>query len=269
MTIALSTTRIDTQKTSGTSRPVRRCHAFTLVELLVVISIIALLVGLLLPALRNARDAARASMCLSNHRQLLLALNMYAQDCGGWLPAPDVNYGTYTYQGVTSSNVWIHWYGAPNAGQYFGNTNCYVGSSTPTIYCPALNVTNLMARPIWDGNKDANGIGLNYLWNCGIFATKGGPRTVSQFESPARLVLLADCSSAGYVNGYFAWGTITRDVDGVPLDVHGAQQLGTYGTNAYRHLGSCNLGFADGHAMPCPDVVTANTNRTITTICTQ
>jgi prepilin-type processing-associated H-X9-DG protein len=58
----------------------RRPVAFTLVELLVVISIIALLVGLLLPALSAAREAARASACLSGMRQMGIAEGSYAVD---------------------------------------------------------------------------------------------------------------------------------------------------------------------------------------------
>lgn len=59
---------------------VGRARGFTLLELLVVIAVIALLVGLLLPALRSARETAQATVCMSNLGQLSKAANLYALD---------------------------------------------------------------------------------------------------------------------------------------------------------------------------------------------
>jgi prepilin-type processing-associated H-X9-DG protein len=67
-----------------------RTAAFTLVELLIVIGIIAVLISLLLPALAKARFQAKVITCASNHRQIYLAMVMYANDNNGYMPGCNI-----------------------------------------------------------------------------------------------------------------------------------------------------------------------------------
>src|SRR5262245_56035790 len=70
------------QSHSFSGRRVRSIRAFTLIELLVVIAIIAVLVALLLPAVQQAREAARRSQCKNNLKQVTLALHNYHETVG-------------------------------------------------------------------------------------------------------------------------------------------------------------------------------------------
>jgi len=84
-----------------------RSGAFTLVELLVVIGIVAVLIAILLPVLSKARAQANRTVCLSNIRQLGTGILMYCNDNEGWFPTcafPEIGPAFSPYQ-----DDWVHW----------------------------------------------------------------------------------------------------------------------------------------------------------------
>ena len=161
-------------------------YGFTLIELLVVIAIIAILAAILFPVFARAREQARRTSCLSNLKQLSLAVMMYGQDYDEKLPVGET-------QGNSLWNV-------------VNGVMPYV-KNRAIFYCPSISVL-VPYNPLLD-NTDANWTAGNigyYYWSMygihphtGPFLATHPPRQLT-LSSPTEMWMWSDVFGAFYWN---------------------------------------------------------------------
>ncbi|MBC8143667.1 MAG: DUF1559 domain-containing protein [Armatimonadetes bacterium] len=225
-----------------TSRPTKaftsvKQNAFTLIELLVVIAIIAILAAILFPVFAQAREKARQTSCLSNEKQIGLAMMQYIQDYDETLPLGSL-YGSSQPISVAWDNL-IEPY-AQKAG-----TTSFGRGSNAYLVCPSDSVDR---DPITNSKRSyaipmTFFAGNDYAWE--IEDTSGGSvlgftkgRPLADFTAPANVIIVAEAhkinNKIGTNLGYRVANT--------------AAQLATPIAKTPPHSGGWNYLFADGHA---------------------
>jgi len=182
-----------------------RRRAFTLIELLVVIAIIAILAGMLLPALAKAKAKSYHTYCLNNQRQIGIAIAMYAPDYGERFPLCK-NYGRAWGDGVAmrKDDIWLPELLEPYLIKNFAkptNYNVRKVSEPPrsTFTCPS-GIRTFEPDAGWTGDFALRNDHVSYVWMHIYWRSNGthaldkpvSGRRTSQVVNPARAVLTWD-----------------------------------------------------------------------------
>jgi prepilin-type N-terminal cleavage/methylation domain-containing protein/prepilin-type processing-associated H-X9-DG protein len=214
-------------------------HAFTLVELLVVISIIGLLAGLAIPAIAGARSKANDSKCLSNLRQIGLAFLSFASDNSGFLPRGNNNTddtGTAGREYYKAVYAYIPTLNNKMSGKQVNKVFlCPAEKQPPDQSTSCTQYTASFALETGSSSTADTGVNGN------------GPRTLVSIENPTKTILLVDgkigISSYAYqTESSTTWNALTEDVTKTsPKDTAKV---------CFRHSGitAINALYADGHA---------------------
>ena len=201
---------------------------FTLIELLVVIAIIAILAGMLLPALGKARARGQASACLSNAKQIGLALSMYTNDNGDFLPNfSDGNPGSNPMKFTNPWHQALSGYIAPES--VYKDPDDRISPEKGVWRCPGITPGE-MEGTYWGGGYGANRTLMRYAYR----------------SDSGRPVDVAGGQPLNYV-AWMTWTTGPQSGSNWKMPSGGGPKSGTE-QPAARHSGRANIVFADGHA---------------------
>ena len=213
-----------------------RAPAFTLIELLVAVSIIALLMGILLPSLRGAREQAKSVQCRSNLRQMAIAAHDYANSCRDRFPL-----AYYRELGPTTiAHAWDFttikdWTTTPATVRVVPGL-LWRGETIEAVQqCPSYEGgANWLADPYTGYNYNTSYLGH------GQGESIAAPAMLAQVRTPGRTALFGDGRYRGGANKFMRapWSN--------PGDAGFAGRFA--GTQGYCHLGKTNVAFCDGHA---------------------